>query len=111
MRDTGRLPEAESMLKEALDGRAGHPLVSESRYWYARTLLDANRLLDAEREALTLESELTTQPNISSAKKRRSIELLRDVYAAMHRAEPAKGFDAKAAMWQAQFEEAATPAK
>ncbi len=103
----GDLPEAETLLKEALDGRITvlkeqHPLVADTRYLYAKTLMEQSKFAQAEQPAI-LAAKASQAQAASAPKATRNIQLVVDLYTRWHTADPNQHHDEQAQEWKKQL--------
>ncbi len=107
LRAQGRLDEAEPRLREAAAGRKAalgpaHPRTLSSAAAYGLLLADQGRFADAERELLLAAEAAGVGEGRVPPGAAVLIDALARVYEAWDKAEPGKGYDAKAARWRAQ---------
>lgn len=95
--------EARDLFKEAMEGRGTHPLALDSRYWYAKTLLELQEFEEAERMGLKLNEELDASKSASGAAQARAVQLMTDLYSAWNTAIPEAGKAKQADQWRVQM--------
>jgi non-specific serine/threonine protein kinase/serine/threonine-protein kinase len=74
-----------------------------TRVWLGRALLALDHREDAEKELLAAEPLVAAAPTLAAGYHERCILTLISLYQAWDRAEPGKGYAAKAAMWRAKL--------
>lgn len=100
---------AEPLYREALAIREkklspAHLKSIESRVRLARALVKLGRFCDAESLLVAAQESCAQIPSAPPAAVRLVLEHLAELYDAWHKAEPDKGYDAKAAEWRAKLQ-------
>jgi serine/threonine protein kinase/tetratricopeptide (TPR) repeat protein len=104
----GKLAEAEPLAREGVgmsertNGR-GHWLTGFFRGRLGRTLRGQKRYAEAEAELLAGHRLMSAVPGPTAKQLADCVQETADLYADWHRAEPGKGYDAKAAEWKAKL--------
>ncbi|MFH1418459.1 MAG: tetratricopeptide repeat protein, partial [Planctomycetota bacterium] len=114
LRDQGRLEEAEGLGEEAVRRARetmpmGHWITAAFLSEHARTLAAMERFAEAEAEMLEAHEMLVAALGAEHKRTIGLIKSLTDLYDAWHAAEPAKGYDAKAAQWRKQLPATSQP--
>ncbi len=114
-RAQGRANEATQLHRQALDGllrQFGEDdwRVANARLGLGRDLIVLGRFEEAERELLEFTRVAGLPRFASPGRRRQGREALAALYEAWHKAEPEKGYDAKAAEWRAPSEQPAAGA-
>ncbi len=115
LRTQGKLDEAEELGEEAV-GRSreamptGHWLTAVFLADHARTLVAMERFAEAEPEMLEAHGMFVAALGAEQERTVKTGQALVDLYDTWHAAEPAKGFDAKAAQWRKKLPVTSQPA-
>jgi len=117
LEDDGRHAEAEAMLaaaepaiREAFNGGDNAFRVPKLLLALGRTRLATGRYALAESNLVEAQAGFARSPGPRPRDMRDCMQALVDLYRAWHRAEPGKGYDAKAAAWQEKLAALAAPA-
>ncbi len=110
MRGLGRLEEAEALGAEAVRGARkslpeGHWFTGVFLGAYGKTLAKLERYADAEAALLEAHEILVAALGAEHERTIKAIGFLVDLYDAWEKADPGKGYDAKAADWRAKLPE------
>jgi eukaryotic-like serine/threonine-protein kinase len=108
LREEGKFAEAEPLAREALGIRrkalpAGHPDVAGSLQNLGSVLKDLRKFAEGEAALLEAERILITAQALPPATHDQCVEALVRLYSAWNKAEPGKGYDAKAEQWKAKL--------
>jgi tetratricopeptide (TPR) repeat protein len=121
--DQGQFDKAEPMFREARDklevplGK-DHIQVGYERHYLGAVLLKLNRFQEAETELLAADRIMSAAQGVYPGQHERLYGVIARLYEAWDKAEPGKGYDAKAKPWRAKApaadvagagQEAATP--
>ena len=103
--DQARETDAAEVLKQLLHheqtryGRA-HWRAAITRFHLGASLVMQSKFADAEQDLLAAESVLAAGPAEAVAKQHQCVQMLFHLYQSWEKAEPGKGYGAKAARWQ-----------
>ncbi len=108
LRTLDKLPEAEALFREAIaayertQGK-DHWLCGSARVGLARALAKMNRFDDAQAEFVSAERILASTQGVPPGRYKAAVEQLVSFYESWDKAEPGKGYDAKAVEWKAKL--------
>lgn len=111
LRERDNLSEAEPLLREALDRMSkvfgtDDARTANTRMQLGRLLTLSKRFADAEKELLEADRAIGEKKNPPAGRHMPYLKALADLYTQWHAAEPAKGYDIKAAAQQKRLDEA-----
>jgi len=109
LRKAGKLPESEALFREAIPGFVrvkgkDNSLTGDARMGLARGLIEQKRFGEAEPEIIEAERIFSAPQGIPPDRYKPCVESLVTLYEAWDKAEPGKGYDAKAAEWKEKFD-------